>query len=93
MLEISKEFQEIIHAEVTIRFCINTKGHEISGTYSDSAEDSPWFCGSSISFGDPKLLYESGTFTPEEVDEIQEWIENNIELPRIYPISRLTITD
>lgn len=83
MLEISKEFQEIIHVEVTIRFCINVKGHEISGTYKDAVEDNLRFCESIISFDDPKLLYESGTFTPEEVDEIQEWIENNIELPKI----------
>jgi hypothetical protein len=83
MLEISKEFQEIIHVEVTIRFCINVKGHEISGTYNDAVEDNLWLCESIISFDDPKLLYESGTFTPEEVDEIQEWIENNIELPKI----------
>jgi hypothetical protein len=83
MLEISKEFQEIIHVEVTIRFCINVKGHEISGTYNDAVEGNIWFCGSSIFFDDPELLYESGTFTPEEVDEIQEWIEHNIELPKI----------
>lgn len=83
MLEISKEFQEIIHVEATIRFCINVKGHEISGTYRNSAEDSPRFNDSSMSFDDPKLVYESGTFTPEEVDEIQEWIETNIELPKI----------
>ena len=85
MLEISKEFQELVHVEVTIRFCINVKGHEISGTYNDAVEDNIWLCGSSISFDDPKFVYESGTFTPEEVDEIREWLEYNIELPRIRP--------
>jgi len=83
MLEISKEFQETIHVELTIRFCINVKGHEIPGTYNDAVEDNLWLCGSIISFDDPEFLYES--FTPEEVDEIQEWIEHNIELPIIQP--------
>lgn len=83
MLEISKEFQEVIHVEVTIRFCINVKGHEISGTYTDSAQETHWYNGLDIGFDDPELVYQSGTFTPEEVDEIKEWIENNIELPKI----------
>jgi hypothetical protein len=83
MLEISKEFQETIHVELTIRFCINVKGYEIPGTYNDVVEDNLWLCESIISFDDPKLVYESGTFTPEEVNEIKEWIENNIELPKI----------
>ena len=83
MLEISKEFQETISVDVTIRFCINVKGHEISGTYTDSAQDIHWFNGLVIDFDDPKFVYQSGTFTSEEVDEIQEWLEHNIELPRI----------
>jgi hypothetical protein len=73
MLEISKEFQDFIEARVLIRFCINVNGHEISGKYTN--EDIPAFNCSSVEFDDPKLMYES--FTPEEVDEIQEWIENN----------------
>ena len=79
MLEISKEFQETTHVQVTIRFCINVNGHEISGKYTN--EDMPAFNCSSVEFDDTKLMYES--FTPEEVDEIQEWIEHNIELPKI----------
>jgi len=85
MLEISKEFQDFIeaivtqHTRVIIRFCINVNGHEISGRYTN--EDTPAFNCSSVEFDDPKLMYES--FTPEEVDEIREWLETNIELPRI----------
>lgn len=85
MLEISKEFQEIISVKATIRFCINVKGHEISGTYTDSSEESHVLNWVSVDFDDPKFVYESGTFTDEEVDEIKEWIENNIELPVILP--------
>lgn len=83
MLEINKEFQETINVKATIRFCINVKGHEISGTYTDSTEDGSWFNETHIEFYDNELVYESGTFTPEEVDEIEEWIGNNIELPKI----------
>ena len=82
MLEISKEFQEIISVKATIRFCINVKGHEISGTYTCESEET-YVWEADISFDDPKFVYESGTFTDEEVDEIQEWIEHNIELPKI----------
>jgi hypothetical protein len=82
MLKISKEFQEIISVKVTIRFCINVKGHEISGTYICEPEET-YVWEAIILFDDPKFVYESGTFTPEEVDEIREWIENNIELPKI----------
>jgi|LakMenEpi03Aug12_release.lakeMendotaPanAssembly.Ray.scaffolds.fasta_scaffold3173075_1 hypothetical protein len=83
MLEIIKEFQETTHVKVTIRFCIKVKGHEISGTYTETAEANGWSNHSDIEFDDPKLVYESGTFTPEEVDEIKEWIEYNVETPRI----------
>ena len=79
MLEISKEFQDFVEVRVIIRFCINVNGHEISGKYTN--EDIPAFNCSSVEFDDPKLMYES--FTPEEVDEIKEWIEHNIELPKI----------
>jgi uncharacterized protein (DUF736 family) len=83
MLEISKEFQETTHVQVTIRFCINVNGHEISGAYTDSSDESHVLNWISVEFDDPEFLYESGTFTHDEVDEIQEWIEHNIELPKI----------
>lgn len=83
MLKISKEFQETASVSVIIRFGITVNDHEVTGECEAWASDGIMDAGSIVKFDDPKFVYESGTFTPDEVDEIQEWIEHNIELPKI----------
>ena len=82
MLKISKEYQEIVYTEINIRFCIIVNDHEISGNYRVSSGDFYSSQESSIEFDSPHLVYNKELFTPDEVDEICDWIEGNVTLPR-----------
>jgi len=83
VLKIDKEFQETISVVTSVRFCLTVDSHEVSGELTATAGYGANMYGMDVVFDD---LYgvdirESGLFTPEQVDEIEEWVVENITLP------------
>jgi len=89
VLNITKDFQRTESAQIIVRFCITVNGHEIAGYLTASAGYHPmteeFGAGSEVEF-DPMYgvaLKESGLFTPEEIEEIEDFVIESIELPII----------
>ena len=83
MLKINKDFQETISVVTSVRFCLTVDSHEVSGELTATAGYAANMYGMDVVFDD---LYgadirEGGLFTPEQVDEIEGWVIENITLP------------
>jgi hypothetical protein len=83
VLEITKDFQETISVVTSVRFCLTVDSHEVSGELTATAGYAANMYGMDVVFDD---LYgvdirEGGLFTPEQVDEIEDFITENITLP------------
>jgi len=83
VLNITKDFQETISVVTSVRFCLTVDSHEISGELTATAGYAASMYDMDVVFND---LYgvdirESGLFTPEQVDEIEGWVIDNIALP------------
>ena len=83
MLKITKEFQQTKSVSVIIRFGLTVNGHEVTGECEAWASDGLMDAGSIVKFDDSWLMYESGYFSPDERDEIIEFVQQGIDLPKI----------
>ena len=83
MLNITKDFQQTKSVSVIIRFGLTVNGHEVTGECEAWASDGLVDAGSIVKFDDSWLMYESGYFSPEEKDEIIEFVQQGIDLPKI----------
>lgn len=76
MLKITKEFQQTKSVSVIIRFGLTVNGHEVTGECEAWASDGLMDAGSIVKFDDSWL-------TPDERDEIIEFVQQGIDLPKI----------
>lgn len=83
MLNITKDFQKTESVSVIIRFGLTVNGHEVTGECEAWASDGLMDAGSIVKFDNSWLMYESGLFSPEEKDEIIEFVQQGIDLPKI----------
>ncbi len=83
MLNITKNFQKTESVSVIIRFGLTVNGHEVTGECEAWASDGVMDAGSIVKFDNSHLMYESGLFSPDEKDEIIEFVQQGIDLPKI----------
>ena len=83
MLKITKDFQQTQSVSVIISFGLTVNGHEVAGECEAWASDSFMDAGSIVKFDNSWLMYESGYFSPDERDEIIEYVQQGIDLPKI----------
>jgi hypothetical protein len=83
VLNITKDFQQTKSVSVIIRFGLTVSGHEVTGECEAWASDGLVDAGSIVKFDDSWLMYESGYFSPDEKDEIIEFVQQGIDLPKI----------
>jgi hypothetical protein len=83
VLNITKDFKKTESVSVIIRFGLTVNGHEVTGECEAWASDGLMDAGSIVKFDNSWLMYESGLFSPDEKDEIIEFVQQSIDLPKI----------